>query len=191
MKDTLGGRNCKSCRKYKERSEFYEHPNGANGLQAKCKTCFPGYNPKTKRDLYTKRKAQGVCVKCGDVCLPDHSLFCEGCWWQNVGSKTFGHKSGVQILRRIWTRQDGLCAYTGEKLIPGKNASVDHITPVFHAGATTEENLQWVTRQINLMKSSMPHKEFLAMCRKVLDVAQQKQSNNFSQSVDSSILAVE
>ena len=59
------------------------------------------------------------------------------------------------------------CAYSDRKLVPGLNASIDHITPVFKRGLDDINNLQWVDTQINTMKTDMDHSNFLSTCYKI------------------------
>jgi hypothetical protein len=71
----------------------------------------------------------------------------------------------------VYEQQQGRCAYTGIELIPGLTASLDHIIPTSRGGTHDESNLQWVTKQINCMKTDMTHDEFLAMCQLILNRA--------------------
>jgi len=70
--------------------------------------------------------------------------------------------------------QDGRCALTGEQLyLPEKttqnakvksNASLDRIDS---SKSYQKDNIQWTTKNINLMKRSLSNKEFIELCRKV------------------------
>lgn len=63
---------------------------------------------------------------------------------------------------------------TGEKLIPGFNASLDHIIPVSKGGSSNKANLRWVTSTINHMKWDLTDEEFVNMCRVVVDLSERK-----------------
>lgn len=79
-----------------------------------------------------------------------------------------GVKSGLWMsLKEKLEAQNFKCAYTGEAIVPGINASIDHIVPASRGGSDGPENLQWVSKVINLMKTSMTHDEFIAMCKRI------------------------
>jgi hypothetical protein len=121
------------------------------------------------RDTYRDRVLAGQCVFCKEAATA--GAFCQKHWFKNIGTPyKLGNRAGIEFLRRIWDEQSGLCAVTGEKLIPGHNASLDHIVPVSKGGTSTRENLRWVLLEINRAKSNMTHEEFVAMCFKVVRV---------------------
>ena len=59
--------------------------------------------------------------------------------------------------------QDYRCAYTGIKLIPALNASIDHKIPLSTDVSQYQkiENLQWVCLDINIMKRNYSEDDFL------------------------------
>ena len=65
--------------------------------------------------------------------------------------------------------QQWQCVYTGEKLIAGVNASVDHRIPSSRGGSDDLCNLQWVTKKINRMKGNMTHQEFVEICQLIAE----------------------
>lgn len=71
-------------------------------------------------------------------------------------------------MRDLFLSQGARCAYSGEALVPGVNASVDHRQPVSRGGVHALENLQWVSRKVNIMKSDMTHEEFLDTCHAIV-----------------------
>lgn len=75
------------------------------------------------------------------------------------------------MIKRLWEQQKGFCAITGELLIPGSTASLDHIVPRDKGGLTVEGNLQWVLYDVNIAKAALHHDEFVALCRKVVEHA--------------------
>lgn len=166
--DLTKGRTCTICKTEKDRHHFYPHPTGKNGLQPNCKTCHRERDKGVKKRLYQRRKQGQICVKCRSPRMPHHNLFCEACWVYDRAVYVLGGPEHVVTLHRIWDRQQGRCRYTGELLTPGLNASIDHIVPRSRGGDNSEANLQWVTRQINLMKTDMTHDEFLSTCELVL-----------------------
>jgi hypothetical protein len=79
----------------------------------------------------------------------------------------------VAEMEDQWIKQEGRCAYTGDPLeIPvpaGKgvrtNASLDRIDS---SGGYTACNIQWVLKEVNIMKMDMPEDVFLNVCRKIV-----------------------
>ena len=85
----------------------------------------------------------------------------------NTSYNHFKEKGKAPILEELWKKQKGRCAYTGEKLYPGKNASIDHIRPISKGGISSKKNLQWVTKKVNDMKRNFTHREFISLCKKI------------------------
>ncbi len=57
------------------------------------------------------------------------------------------------IKRKVYERQGGLCAATGEA-IPIEDMEADHITPWSQGGKTVEENCQMISKQANRRKGA-------------------------------------
>jgi 5-methylcytosine-specific restriction endonuclease McrA len=74
---------------------------------------------------------------------------------------------GIAMLRSLWEEQQGKCAVTGEKLVPGVNASLDHIQPLSRGGTSERSNLRWVTSTVNHMKWNLTDTEFVDKCRQI------------------------
>jgi hypothetical protein len=113
-------------------------------------------------DRYKKKKEAGVCQHCsnpatvGGLCLRD--------WFKNVASIHFGTRKLGEALQSIWDAQKGLCVYSGEPLVPGQTASLDHKTPITRGGVIAVENVQWVSKRVNTMKTDMTDFEFVNLC---------------------------
>lgn len=63
-----------------------------------------------------------------------------------------------------WLEQDGRCAYTGWILEHSINASLDRIDS---NGGYTIENIQWVHKDVNRMKSNYAENYFITVCMAV------------------------
>jgi hypothetical protein len=111
------------------------------------------------------RVAAGRCRRCREKAVA--GLHCFKHWIAMMAQTATGRASNASMLWRIWERQGGRCAYTGAPLIPGGNASVDHVTPRSRGGTNAEENLEWVTWTINEMKGNRTRDEFLVLCKVV------------------------
>jgi len=69
-----------------------------------------------------------------------------------------------ETLQDLFQAQGGRCYYTGEPLIAGQNASLDHQTPRTRNGSNDISNVKWVSTLVNRMKQNLTHEEFLNLC---------------------------
>jgi len=82
--------------------------------------------------------------------------------FRNVKKRDKDVSISLEDLKDIWDRQDGICPYLKIKLIlsgyskieknPIYSASIDRIDS---AKGYTKDNIQWVSRSMNLMKNTM------------------------------------
>jgi 5-methylcytosine-specific restriction endonuclease McrA len=89
------------------------------------------------------------------------------------GSKTIARASD---LMQILERQRFRCALSGRELTPD-SASIDHITPLAKGGPHELGNIWVVENTINKAKNTMTPEEFVAMCRDVVNFADQQHQN--------------
>ena len=87
----------------------------------------------------------------------------------NIAFKRLGT---AKLALAIWGKlraQRYACPYTGDRLIPGVNASLDHIKPVslYPELARSIDNVEWVTLDVNLAKRTLDSEQFIALCRRV------------------------
>lgn len=136
---------------------------GSKSEANRCQECL-----QKTRNEYRSRVTNGQCVYCKEPSTA--GAFCFTHWLKNIGSPYKLRKSngGLLMIRSLWEEQKGLCKVTGEVLIPGHNASLDHIIPTSKGGLSTRDNLRWVLLEINRAKSNMTHQQFVEMCRKVV-----------------------
>jgi hypothetical protein len=87
------------------------------------------------------------------------------CWFNGSANR---YRVPVADLCQLWELQGGRCAMTGDELVPGVNASLDHIGPVQRGGTSDIENLRWVTLQVNHAKRDFSDAAFVTMCRKIV-----------------------
>lgn len=88
-----------------------------------------------------------------------------GVWLQTY--KYGAEKRGVtwlvtpEQIWSVWLLQEGRCAYTGWKLTHGVDASLDRID---NTRGYEPDNIQFVHRDINKMKSDFTEGRFLELC---------------------------
>lgn len=131
-----------------------------------CKKCL-----KTQTRSYIRRtaahKARGICVHCHSRHKLPYSVKCFRCWLGFVSYHNLGSRSFKPMLLRLAIEQKFTCPFTGRRLIPGKNMSLDHIVPVSKGGSNDKGNLQWVDYQVNLAKSTLSTFDFLGLVNEI------------------------
>ncbi len=115
---------------------------------------------KSRRKLYISK---GLCY-CGGRPLSGRKQ-CSKCWLRSIANS---HKVTPKDLLNLWDQQFGLCALTGETLVMGDNASIDHKIPISRGGSSDIKNLQWVTKIANGVKTDLTPEELISFCINVL-----------------------
>jgi hypothetical protein len=87
-------------------------------------------------------------------------------------SRTLTFDLSFDYLDALWLAQQGRCAYTGEELWFGRskvngNASLDRIDSAL---GYIEGNVQFVHKDINIMKWDFPESRFLELCYKITEM---------------------
>jgi len=142
------------------------HPLPPERKQTHCESCIQRriYAEKEKR---IERHKQGLCLCGAPATLRKRDLLCEPCWFKVIALKRTGSRKNWQALKELFEIQDKRCAYTGKVLILGVNAVLDHIFPISRGGSKSMNNVQWVDKQINIMKQNFTHNEFLAIIKQI------------------------
>jgi hypothetical protein len=128
---------------------------------------------KDKMEKYHSRlKSSGGCRRsalCPDLVI-GKSRYCLKHWCDVIKSKaekSVGEKIPFSLID-LWNEQRGLCYFTNMPLIPGINASLEHLIPVSKGGNNSKENIRFVLLPINMMKNDLTEKEFLSFLKGVL-----------------------
>jgi hypothetical protein len=84
-------------------------------------------------------------------------------------TRTLEFDLSFDYLDNLWISQQGRCAYTDEKLWFGRskvsgNASLDRIDSAF---GYIEGNVQFVHKDVNIMKWDLSEERFLEICKKI------------------------
>jgi len=87
-------------------------------------------------------------------------------FWSRANRLKGQGKATYKDIARLWKLQRGKCALTGERL--DRTAQLDHKTPKVRGGSDTIENLQWVTKTVNLAKRDLTVEEFHELCGNVM-----------------------
>lgn len=120
------------------------------------------------------RREAGVCSGCGKnpgVQLPDQSKLsrCETCYFKHAAHTNLGDRKLWAVLRDVLAAQNYLCPYTGDRLVIGLNASVDHKLPWsrFAELRHDPQNIEWVSECVNAFKLDRTPDEFLDLVRRI------------------------
>lgn len=100
-----------------------------------------------------------------------------------IRNKEFSQELTAEYLYELLESQDFKCAISGENLLPEDN-SLDHIRKdlplsldrIDSSKGYIKGNVQWVTKRINWMKGDLNMEEFLILCSKILNHANQQPS---------------
>jgi 5-methylcytosine-specific restriction endonuclease McrA len=122
-----------------------------------CDECL-NTNAERKRNNIIKAKLNGMCIH-HPTRKAEIGSFCEECWFRDISSNALN--TSWKEIRQLLIDQNFLCIYTGEKLIPGHNASLDHIIPRAKGGECRLFNVQWVTEAVNCSKHDIMPDRFL------------------------------
>jgi CRISPR/Cas system Type II protein with McrA/HNH and RuvC-like nuclease domain len=150
--------------KQKELGLCSDCKNPSNG-KYRCKKCQER-NRNSSRKYGNERVKNGKCYTCTNEAIPGNTS-CLKHWFKKMCFDALGTKKDADMIISLLEKQNHICIYTGEKLIPGINASIDHIVPVSRGGENKIENLQWVTKRINTIKNDLTHQEFIELCGKI------------------------
>ena len=146
-------KTCKLCRKVSRKARYQKNQHKERQAHA---------------IRYAQKKDQGLCVTCGKPAL-NGGVFCEYHWTARV-ARLYLDGSYTKALIKKAAAQKYLCPYTGERLFPGVNMSLDHRYPVsrFPEKAKTLANLQWVSSVANAAKADLTEEEFFNLCETVV-----------------------
>lgn len=127
------------------------------------------------KDRYAKLKNAGVCIGCAKT-KGTAAKLCEPCWYRRVAGERLGNRDLGPALELKMKAQNYRCPYSNRKLVPGENASVDHVMSVAtHPElAACLDNVVWADFAVNFAKQDLTREEFVALCRDVVGHAEGK-----------------
>ena len=101
----------------------------------------------------------------------------------SLRNKTFSTDVTPEYLYSLLESQNFKCAISGDNLLP-EDCSLDHIRKklplsldrIDSTKGYIRGNLQWVTKRINWMKGDLSMSDFIALCNKIINHANQQPS---------------
>ncbi len=190
MDSTVNNRSCISCNKVYPKTKQYFDPRYSGRkrgllpqyLSNTCRDCNKNkrilYREKNKEKIKAygqtqrlRRKDKKSCKKCSKPRM-QHSLLCELHWYGTIAYNA-GLRDSIEdgkLLKEIMEKQRYTCPYSGEKLVPGVNCSLDHIKPKsrFPLLTTDISNMEWTTKLVNRSKYDMTKEEYYLFIEKIL-----------------------
>jgi|GEM_PF-2561478 len=76
------------------------------------------------------------------------------------------NKATTKQIASLWKSQKGLCALSGLRL--DRTAQLDHKLPKAKGGLDAIENLQWLSKEVNLAKRDLTDEQFISLCKTVM-----------------------
>jgi hypothetical protein len=133
-----------------------------------CDTCRA-----RQKSIQRRKRETGNCIRCSLGNLAVAAGMCRKCWFKKIAGDCLGARGAAlqptaEALELLWEKQGGVCVYTGEALVPGSTASLDHRLPQSRGGDHSITNLQWVAFHVNIGKGNLTHDEFLELCARVV-----------------------
>lgn len=188
-KGNPGGKNKKNMVGFKigsieviEEDETYIGPNNDKILMWKCKCLCGNYFVSRGADLRLGRvKTCGCRIRSRKQrCWHGYEEI-SGTQWKNIYEGAIYRRIDLDItIEQIWDlflKQNRKCALTGEEIILSplsqKTASLDRID---NTKGYTIDNVQWVHKDINILKHAHRQEKFIELCKKVANYADNKKN---------------
>ncbi len=139
--------------------------NDTKPSKSRCEICHAEHKYQTNNKR-AKLREIGYCM-CGQT-KTSIGAHCQKCWFKSISYTATKSKENYGDLWIMLEKQGYKCGYTGVELIPGINASIDHIKPQALGGSNELENLIWCDLKINYMKRDMTIQDFILACSQIV-----------------------
>ena len=134
-----------------------------------CKEKQRAYYHSSKEKRSRRKNKERECSCCRSPRYHESKL-CRKHWGMDLARKYSFYGDHMALLSLL-EKQEFKCFYTGMPLVPGKNASIDHLNPRSRYPEEESElnNIAWVDREVNRMKGNKTTSEFFAICRSIFE----------------------
>jgi len=130
---------------------------------------------KQKRERYHSRRNNGTCGHC-DCPIFGKTMMCEKHFFMGKANDRIGDSSRWEEIQKLFYSQNQRCYLTGRLLVPGINASLDHIKPQSKNPELYNkiENIRWCDIDVNKAKNKLSNEELFKLCEDVLRYKENK-----------------
>jgi hypothetical protein len=133
------------------------------GAFSSCEKCL-----EKRRDREKTILDSGFCL-CGERLPLITKWECKNCWLGRKAYEHLGSRKRRKEIEDLFISQNYKCALTGDLLILGDGASIDHIIPPTKGGMENDiNNLQALTLDANHFKWTKTNQEVILLCKKIL-----------------------
>lgn len=164
-------------RKDSRRQYYLDNKDHHNAVGKAYRDADPERERQRVKDKTAEYLKKSYCHNCPSPRLPNSNTYCERHWFGNLAARV-KNRSGLKFnslelsveLKELIEAQNYTCPYTGIRLVPGVNASLDHVLPISRypeLGADIS-NLEWVSLEVNLAKRDKTREEFIELCVTIL-----------------------
>ena len=126
------------------------------------------YRINAQKKYVARHVANGACRACPLPVMPTNGCWCEKHWFMQAAYRNgFRKRDDWKSVKDVLERQGRKCPYTGKKLVPGVNASIDHKNSrqKFPEQFSDINNIEWIDRDVNAAKGYRTKAEFISLCR--------------------------
>jgi hypothetical protein len=133
-----------------------------------CRDCQNKINARSNKTLVCRKK-RGLCRTCTCKRM-QKSSYCLYHFMKRVAERTAHDPNLGAYLYRKFLQQNKRCYYTGDPLVLGVNASLDHVHPQSKYPELRKDprNLVWTTKDLNTCKKDLDIESFLHICESVV-----------------------
>lgn len=123
---------------------------------------------KHTKSIFNRRHKNIENNQCG-ICGKNEEMgikICAKCWFKSRASDLGNRQKWIDYYQ-IWNKQNRKCPFLNIDLVPGKNLSIDHITPISRNGSNDISNLRMVDINVNRMKGNLMDEEFITIMKNI------------------------
>lgn len=159
--ERVGKGLCYNCGKY---------PGNGKSLCDMCREKARNAYHRTSKNRILRKLSSGICKCCTEETFYK-SNYCRKHWMENILRHSHLDRLSADILFSKLEDQNFKCFYTGIDIVPGINATLDHLKS---RSKNTDlrsdiDNLVWCDRRVNAMKGELNYNEFILLCRTIAE----------------------
>lgn len=171
----MSSKICSKCKIDLDLSMFSMKAVKIGRRQSRCKSCVSETAKEQGWSLYSRhqkderanRVLSGKCRVCKEFVLPNKKV-CRKHYVVDVANKTLGIATSTTADRLLVQLDNNpYCPYTGEALVLGVNAHLDHILSLKNRPDLKGDldNIEWISETANLSKNGFNKDEFINFCK--------------------------